>query len=61
MDTFSFGVVLFELLTSLPPLDDSREEGADMVNVILYAFIFIIRSYFPREYRLMHYFEGPRG
>ncbi|CAG9856874.1 unnamed protein product [Phyllotreta striolata] len=31
LDTFSFGVVLLELLTSLPPLDCNRE-GADLVT-----------------------------
>lgn len=30
MDTFSFGVVLLELLTALPPLDADRE-GCDLV------------------------------
>ncbi|KAJ8917745.1 hypothetical protein NQ315_005196 [Exocentrus adspersus] len=30
-DTFSFGVVLLELLTSLPPLDENRE-GSDLVT-----------------------------
>lgn len=32
MDTFSFGVVLMELLTSLPPIDESRE-GTDLVRI----------------------------
>lgn len=30
MDTFSFGVVLLELLTALPALDENRE-GCDLV------------------------------
>lgn len=33
LDTFSFGVVLLELLTSLPPLDENRE-GNDLVTHI---------------------------
>lgn len=32
LDTFSFGVVLLELLTSLPPMDENRE-GADLVRI----------------------------
>nr|XP_008198085.1 PREDICTED: probable receptor-like protein kinase At5g18500 isoform X2 [Tribolium castaneum] len=31
LDTFSFGVVLLELLTSMPPMDESRE-GVDLVT-----------------------------
>lgn len=30
LDTFSFGVVLLELLTSLPPMDENRE-ASDLV------------------------------
>lgn len=33
LDTFSFGVVLLELLTSLPPLDYNRQ-GADLVTYV---------------------------
>ncbi|CAH1105593.1 unnamed protein product [Psylliodes chrysocephalus] len=33
LDTFSFGVVLLELLTSLPPIDNNRD-GADLVTHI---------------------------
>ncbi|XP_044267145.1 putative receptor-like protein kinase At1g72540 [Tribolium madens] len=33
LDTFSFGVVLLELLTSMPPMDESRE-GVDLVTHI---------------------------
>ncbi|KAJ8948602.1 hypothetical protein NQ318_007606 [Aromia moschata] len=33
LDTFSFGVVLLELLTSLPPMDEGRE-GSDLVTHI---------------------------
>lgn len=33
LDTFSFGVVLLELLTSLPPLDENRE-GRDLITHI---------------------------
>ena len=31
LDTFSFGVVLLELITGLPPLDENRE-GLDIVT-----------------------------
>lgn len=33
MDTFSFGVVLLELLTSLPPVDENRD-GTDLVSYL---------------------------
>ncbi|XP_018565585.1 probable LRR receptor-like serine/threonine-protein kinase At2g23950 [Anoplophora glabripennis] len=33
LDTFSFGVVLLELLTSLPPMDETRD-GSDLVTHI---------------------------
>lgn len=39
MDVFSFGVVLLELLTSLPPLDETRE-GTDLVS--FYNFLIFI-------------------
>lgn len=32
LDSFSFGVVLLELLTSLPPVDYDRD-GADLVSL----------------------------
>lgn len=35
LDTFSFGVVILELLTGLPPLDENRE-GCDIVRSIFY-------------------------
>jgi interleukin-1 receptor-associated kinase 4 len=33
LDTFSFGVVLLELLTSLPPYDEHRD-GVDLVSIV---------------------------
>ncbi|XP_050310348.1 serine/threonine-protein kinase pelle-like [Anthonomus grandis grandis] len=36
MDSFSFGVVLLELLTSLPPLDSDRDDGVDLVSYAEY-------------------------
>jgi interleukin-1 receptor-associated kinase 4 len=33
LDTFSFGVVLLELLTSLPPYDEHRD-GVDLVGIV---------------------------
>lgn len=35
LDSFSFGVVLLELLTSLPPVDYDRD-GADLVSLITF-------------------------
>lgn len=40
LDTFSFGVVLLELLTGLPPLDENRE-GNDIVSRIRNISVFI--------------------
>ncbi|XP_076033817.1 interleukin-1 receptor-associated kinase 4-like isoform X2 [Oratosquilla oratoria] len=34
MDTFSYGIVMFELLTGLPPYDEHRE-GCDLLSYIL--------------------------
>lgn len=34
LDTFSFGVVLLELLTGLSPVDESRE-GCDIVRIFV--------------------------
>lgn len=44
VDTFSFGVVLLELITSLPPMDNERE-GGDIVSCVdqmklLFLYIF---------------------
>lgn len=43
IDTFSFGVVLLELLTSLPPIDEERN-GTDLVRFNELFWILLIIS-----------------
>ncbi len=41
LDTFSFGVIILELLTGLPPYDEDRD-GNDLVSntdLIIYCYI----------------------